>query len=191
MARNERRREGLADAGLAVLAREGARGLTHRAVDAEAGAPTGTTSNYFRSRERLIAGLMARIEQRLSPDPEVLATLGAREPSVALFGDYMRDIVRRLLANRDVTLALFELRLESVRRPEVAGPLSRWHRDSYAADVAFNAQAGLPGGPREIALFHYALDGLLLDRLTTPIDPNTPTEAVVDDLVERLMRKPE
>lgn len=81
----------------------------------------------------------------------------------------MRDIVCRLVANRDVTLALFELRLESVRRFEVADSLSRLQCDSYAADVASNAQAGLPGGPREIALFHYALDGLLLDRLATPI----------------------
>ncbi len=180
----------LADAGLTVLAREGARGLTHRAVDAQAGVPTGTTSNYFRTREQLVAGLVTRIGQRLTPDPEVLAVLGAREPSVALFADYVRDIVRRLLENRDVTLALFELRLESVRRPEVAEPLLAWQRESFAADVAFNAQAGLPGGAREIALFHYALDGLLLDRLTTPIDPQTPIEAIVDDLVEGLVREP-
>jgi AcrR family transcriptional regulator len=189
VARNERRREALADAGLVVLAREGARGLTHRAVDAQAVVPTGTTSNYFRSREQLVAGLVIRIEQRLQPDPEVLAVLGERTPSVALFGAYVRDIVRRLLADRDATLALFELRLESTRRPDIADPLGRWQRERFAADVAFNAEAGLPGGPREIALFHYALDGLLLDRLTTPIDADTSTEAIIDDLVERLMRE--
>ncbi|UMG93480.1 hypothetical protein [Nocardioides sp. TF02-7] len=95
--------------------------------------------------------------------------------------------MRRLTTHRDVTLALLELRLEAARRPEVAGPLGDWLRAGFAADVAFNTQAGLPGGAREIALFHYAVDGLLLDRLTTSIDPATPTDEVVDVLVERLL----
>jgi DNA-binding transcriptional regulator YbjK len=42
MVRNDQRRAGPADAALRVLAREGIRGLAHRAVDAEAGAPVGT-----------------------------------------------------------------------------------------------------------------------------------------------------
>ena len=47
---------------------------------------------------------------------------------------------------------------------------------------------GSRGGRREIALFHYAIDGLLLDRLTTPIDPETSTDDVIDDLVAGLIR---
>ena len=39
-----------------------------------------------------------------------------------------RDIVRRLTEQRDVTLALFELRLESARRPEVAALMGDWLR---------------------------------------------------------------
>lgn len=187
MARNDDRRRALTDAAIAVLAEEGARGLTHRAVDAAAGVPTGTTSNYFRSRDELVAALFARISERLTPNPEVAARLAARAPSRKLFADYLRDIVARLSANRDVTLALFELRLESTRRPEVAEQLSAWLRDGLAADVAFNAEAGLPGGRAEIALFHYAIDGLLLDRLTTPIDPGTSTDRIVDRLVAGLL----
>jgi DNA-binding transcriptional regulator YbjK len=187
MARNEERRHELADAGLTVLAREGARGLTHRAVDTEAGVPVGTTSNYFRSRAQLLEGLVTRIGERLTPDPEVLATLGSRPPSRALFADYMRDIVRRLTGNREVTLALFELRLEAARRPEMAELIGTWLRAGFEADVEFNAAAGLPGGAAEVALFHYALDGLLLDRLTSSIDPTTSTDAVIDSLVDRLL----
>ena len=86
MVRNDDRRRDLADAGLSVLAREGARGLTHRAVDHEAGVPTGTASNYFRSRDALIAALVERIGQRLAPDP---ATLPA--PLAALARE--RDLV--------------------------------------------------------------------------------------------------
>jgi AcrR family transcriptional regulator len=184
---NPERRAGLTDAGLAVLAREGARGLTHRAVDREAGAPTGTTSNYFRTRAELIDGLVMRIFERLAPEPEMLERLGRRRPSRELFGEYMHDIVRRLTRHRELALALFELRLESAHRPEVAESMGAWLRAAYEGDVAFNAEVGLPGGPQEIALFHYALDGLILDRLTTSIEPDTPAADVVDVLVARLL----
>ncbi|GAB6859547.1 TetR/AcrR family transcriptional regulator [Microbacterium xylanilyticum] len=187
MAKNEARRAALADAGIAVLAREGSRGLTHRAIDDEAGVPTGTASNYFRSRESLIAGLFLRIGERLAPTPEELAHRAAQRPSRALFADYMRDIVRRLLGEREVTLALFELRLEAARRPDLAAALQEWQRAGFEGDVAFNEAAGLPGGRAEIALFHYAIEGLVFDRLTSSIDPETPTDDVVDALVAGLL----
>lgn len=187
MAKNEERRRQLADAGLRVLAGEGSRGLTHRAVDAAAGVPTGTASNYFRSREALIAGLMERIGERLAPSAEDLERRGRATPSRALFAAYLRDIVRRLSTEREVTIALFELRLESLRRPELAEVLGAWRRAGFEGDVAFNTGAGLPGGRREIALFHYAIDGLLFDRFGTPIDPETSTDDVIDALVDGLL----
>lgn len=187
MAKNEERRRLLADAGLKVLADEGARGLTHRAVDAAAGVPTGTASNYFRSRDALIAGLVDRIGERLAPQPADLEQRAGRPPTRELFADYLRDIVRRLSENRDVTLALFHLRLEGIRRPELAGLLGSWMRAGFEADVAFNEGAGLPGGRREIALFHYAVDGLLLDRLGPSIDPDTSTDDIIEALVDGLL----
>jgi DNA-binding transcriptional regulator YbjK len=188
MAKNETRRRLIADAGRAVLAADGSRGLTHRAVDSAAGVPTGTTSNYFRTRDALVEGLVERIGERLAPSDDDLARRAGEAPSRELFADYVRDIVRRLSGDRDVTLALFELRRESSRRPESAALLGAWQKAGLDDDVAFNESAGLPGGRREIALFHYAIDGLLLDRLTTPIDPETSTDEIVDDLVEGLLR---
>ncbi len=187
MARNDDRRQQLSDAAITVLARDGARGLTHRAVDAAAEAPIGTTSNYFRSRQALVSGVMMRIEQRLTPDPALLAERALQPPGRALFAAYLRDLVAKLLANREVMLALFELRLESTRNPAVAEVLYAWQAQSFAADVAFTRGQGLPGGSREIALFHYALDGLLLDRLTHPIEPDFPIAEVVDRFVEGLL----
>lgn len=187
MARNDDRRRALADAGLSVLADEGARGLTHRAVDRAAGVPLGTASNYFRSRTALIEGLVGRIGERLAPSEEFLRERADLPPSRDLFAQYLRDIAHRLLGDRQVTIALFELRLESTRRPEIAELLVQWRRDGFAGDVAFNAAAGLPGGAHEIALFHYAMDGLLLDRLTGPLMPEDATEEIVDALVEGLL----
>lgn len=187
MVRNDERRAQLADAGIEVLAIEGARGLTHRAVDARADVPRGTTSNYFPRREDIVTALVARIAERLAPDPAVLASLAQRQPDRELFVDYVRDVVRRLDAEPHVSIALFELRLEASRRPAVADALGRWRRAAFLDDVTFNADAGLPGTSTELALLHYAVDGLMLDRLTTPLDPGTSTEAIVDDLVARIL----
>ena len=53
MPQRRNRRAQLADAAVEVLARDGGRGLTHRAVDREAGFPEGTTKNYFPTRSAL------------------------------------------------------------------------------------------------------------------------------------------
>lgn len=180
----------LADAGLRVLARDGARGLTHRAVDREAGVPVGTASNYFRSRDALLGGLGERIFQRLMPSPDVLVQLGAREPSTDLFVDYIRDIVRRLTAAPDIARALIELRLEGARRPELNRILGARLRLGYRDDVAFHRTTGLTGGPFEIALLHYAIDGLILDLLTTSIGADIDTDDVVRAFVTRLVADP-
>lgn len=59
--RNDERRAALLDAAIEVLAREGARGLTFRAVDAEAGVPAGTASNYFANRDDLLTRVGPRV----------------------------------------------------------------------------------------------------------------------------------
>ncbi|ATD68934.1 MULTISPECIES: TetR/AcrR family transcriptional regulator [Gordonia] len=187
MARNDERRRALADAGLTVLATAGARGLTHRAVDREAGVPQGTTTNYFRNRAALLHGLVERIGERLAPSDEFIAERAGRPPSEKLFAEYLRNIVERLLANREVTIALIELRLEGIRRPEVAEIIGTWRRTGFAGDVAFNEQAGLPGSAREIALFHFAVDGLILDQLTGPLLPDERIDDIVDALVKGLL----
>lgn len=55
--------EQVGDAAIAVLADQGARGLTHRAVDAAGRLPPGTTSNYARTRAALLAITLRRIAQ--------------------------------------------------------------------------------------------------------------------------------
>lgn len=185
MVRNLERRTLLADAAVKVLAQQGSRGLTHRAIDTEAGVPKGTASNYFSSRDDIIDAILARIGERLSPDPAIHADLARRTPGLELFTDYLRDIVHRLTSVPDVMIALFELRLEATRRPHVAEALSDWRRDGLAADVEFNQSMGLPGSAADIALFHYAIDGLVFDRLTVPID----VEADVDELVATLAQR--
>src|SRR5689334_15216803 len=77
------RRALLLDAAVSVVAADGLRGLTHRAVDATAHLPAGSTSNAFRSRAALLDAVLAHIlaterEQlvRLPPMPDVAAVVG-------------------------------------------------------------------------------------------------------------------
>lgn len=187
MVENPGRRAVLTDAGLAVLAASGMRGLTHRAVDGRAAVPEGTTANYFRTRSALLGALGERIFERLTPDPATVSRLAERSPDTGLSAVFVRDIVRRLTSAPDLTRALFELRLESVRHPELAASMARTLSAGFRADVAFNREAGLPGGEREIALLHFALDGLLFDRLTASIDDGLPTDTLVETLVDRIL----
>ena len=54
----------LLDAAIEVLGTGGMRRLTHRAVDAAADLPVGSTSNRFRTRDQLLVGVLRRILER-------------------------------------------------------------------------------------------------------------------------------
>jgi len=187
MARNDQRRSALADAGIRVLAERGARGLTHRAIDEAAGTPKGTASNYFPTREDLISALVDRIAERLTPVPGAVTHHEDRPPDRELFTAYIRDVVKRLGDDPHVTLALFELRLEGGRRPAVAKTVGEWRQRSFEDDIAFTERMGLPGGPVEIALLHYAIEGLMFDRLTQPLETEISLDEAVDQLVQRIL----
>lgn len=88
MAANPERRRQLADAALDCLGNNGSRALTHRAVDRQAQVPPGTTGNYFPSRSALLRGLVERIFERLSPDPERVAAIAAEHTGRAALVAY-------------------------------------------------------------------------------------------------------
>ncbi|HET8957750.1 MAG TPA: TetR/AcrR family transcriptional regulator [Microcella sp.] len=187
MAKNPERRAELCDAALTVIARSGLRGLTHRAIDAEAKAPRGTASNYFPRRSDVLAASADRIYERLAPDPGVLARREAEPPTRELFVEYMRDIVTRVRAHPGLMIALFELRLEATRSPDLAARIEATLSAAYRFDTAYHAQSGLPGGEREVALLHWAIEGLLLDEITPSMGASVTADEAVALLVERLV----
>ena len=74
-----RRRQILA-AATTVLAQQGNRGLTHRAVDREAGLSEGSSSAYFRTRDALLLALGDVVADRLAADVAALGTRLASDP---------------------------------------------------------------------------------------------------------------
>ncbi|MEV6094778.1 TetR family transcriptional regulator, partial [Streptomyces cellulosae] len=130
--RNETRRAALVDAAIEVLARDGARGLTFRAVDTEAAVPPGTASNYFSSRDDLLTQAGARVYERLQPDEETVARQRAAGKDRETYAVLMRELVGRIAAFRTGYLALLELRLEATRRPGLRTVLTERGPWSYA-----------------------------------------------------------
>jgi len=189
MAVNPQRRAALVDAGVEVLAREGARGLTFRAVDAEAGVPVGTASNYFTGRDDLLRQIDARLHVRLAPDPEVLAGLLARPKDRALVTAFMHDLIARATADRTGHLALLEMRLEATRRPELRESYTKSVRGDLEQGMEFHRDAGLPGGDETVVVLYLAMLGLILEHLTLPgvLDGVLPGVGVPEGLVERIV----
>ena len=51
------------DAALTLVGEQGVRALTHARVDAAAGLPRGSTSNWFRTRDALVAGVVIHLAE--------------------------------------------------------------------------------------------------------------------------------
>ncbi|MET9930571.1 MULTISPECIES: TetR family transcriptional regulator [unclassified Streptomyces] len=186
MARNPERRTALLDAAIEVLADEGARGLTFRAVDARAGVPTGTSSNYFTDRDQLLSQVGDRIFVRLTPEPGAVDTAMRPAPSRELMVELMRWLARRMAAERTCYLGLFELRLEAVRRPELRTQLTKVLRSDLDENVRLHLDSGMPGDADTVRLLYFALTGLLLDHFTVP---GLHDERDLDDLIETVVNR--
>lgn len=170
MAQNPERRTALADAAIEVLARDGARGLTFRAVDGQAGVPAGTASNYFASRSALLAQAAERIHVRLRPDEATVAELARTrpEPSLDVLKSELSAMYHRLAAEQTDYLALLELRLEAIRRPEIRASLTATIRGNLDRDLAAHRESGLPGDDTVVVLLYLALSWLIVENLTLP-----------------------
>jgi DNA-binding transcriptional regulator YbjK len=164
MVHNPERRTVLVNAAIEVLARDGARGLTFRAVDAEAGVPIGTATNYFTNRADLLNQVGAHIHQRMTLSPAQISLPPSREQLIEI----MRALFHLISADRTGWLALLELRLESTRRPELRSALTETLRSNLNSNIEGRRTSGIPGDDMTTVLLYYAMTGLILEHLTVP-----------------------
>lgn len=180
-----RRRTEIADAALSVLATEGSRGLTHRAVDEAAGLPSGSTSNYFRTRDALLEAAARRHAELDAPPPADVET--ATVPAATLNGEQIRALILAALDRvldpemRPMLAARYELTLESTRRPSLRPVMeeSRTHFVGLATTLlrAGHCQSPEPHAAQLVAL----MDGITADQLQdteTTLDPAGIAEAI-------------
>ncbi|MGW3350925.1 TetR/AcrR family transcriptional regulator [Nonomuraea rubra] len=186
MRKNPERRQALIDAAIEVLAREGARGLTFRAVDTEAAVPPGTASNYFANRDDLFTQVGGRIYERLLPDEATMTRSREGVQDEARYAELMHELVDRISAFNSGYLALLELRLESTRRPELRAVLTKRIREDIDANIGYHTASGLPGDSTSVVLLYLTLNWLIVERLTLP---DIFTEQEVHDLVDAAVRR--
>jgi DNA-binding transcriptional regulator YbjK len=132
------------DAAIAVLAEQGARGLTHRAVDAAAGLPTGTTSNYARTRVALLTLALARIAELDAADGAAQDQDQGQGQAEDL-AEGLAWMLHRMItdaATRRRVLARFELAFEATRRPELRAAYDEMGQAFRAQAARLLAAAG-------------------------------------------------
>jgi DNA-binding transcriptional regulator YbjK len=190
---NAARRDHLADAAIAILAREGGRGLTHRAVDAEAGEPSGTTSRYFRTRDALMRGVVDRVRALHFADL-ARAPRGPVEP--AAVGEHLAAMVQAAVTvNRARHVAISELFLEGTRRPELRAALAETRMSQIQLMRDIHLAAGVELSPERAARLVTAITGVVMLALTTPeaIGLHTPEDlrALVLDTVASVAHEPD
>ncbi|WP_280274816.1 TetR/AcrR family transcriptional regulator [Nocardia wallacei] len=168
MRTNPERRQTLLDAAIEVLARDGARGLTFRAVDKDAGVPAGTASNYFANRDDLLTQVCGRYYERLQPSAETMAMLTDAPKSRETIAELMTEVVGRVAGFRTGYLAQLELRLEATRRPELQAMLTERVRADLDLNVRNHLDAGMPGDATTVVLLYLSLNWLILESLTLP-----------------------
>lgn len=178
------RRTLLLDAALELVGTQGMRGLTHRAVDAAAGLPPGSTSNYFRTREALIFGIVERFivrerEMATGPRHEVDAT---PDGLAAAWG---RFVDRALGPDRAVTLARYAILVETAQNPDLRAGMAAGadQVDTWALDLITRAGSRDPG--RDHGVIANYVTGLVLHELALPspdLDARARVRAVIDTL---------
>lgn len=123
------RQEVLLRSAIVVVGRAGMRGLTHRAVDREAGMPEGTCSVYYRTRLALLTALSEYVAQALHAD---VRALGASLPSPAA-DEGIEPAIEATIAmllrwseHPDLIVTMSELALEAGRTPSLSEPIVAW-----------------------------------------------------------------
>jgi len=176
-------RERSLKAAVELLGAEGVRALSHARVDGRAGLPPGSTSNWFRTRRALLAGVVDWIADSERADLDPAATPAISSVDELIEGlCAMADLQTGQFAPR--TRARYALFLELADDPELAAPLRRQRREFEHWTERIVIAVGIADPvPATRALMALA-DGLLLHRLT--IDPELDIRPAITRAVRAL-----
>lgn len=171
------------DAAVELLGAQGVRALTHARVDERAQLPAGSTSNWFRSRRALLAGVVDWIAEREREDfdPAALpAITGVDELIEGLC--VMTELQSGPFAAR--TRARYALFLELAGDPELGRPLRHQRQEFEQWTERLVGDVGIADPVPAARTLMALADGLLLHRLT--VDPALDLRPSIDRAVRAL-----
>ena len=174
-------RERALDAAVQLVGEQGIRALTHARVDERAGLPKGSTSNWFRTRAALVAGVAAWLAERERQD------FGTGDAPVIDTPEQLIDALSRAVAAQTGPLAprtkaRFALFLEGADDAAMLAPLIEQRRVFVEWTVALLAHVGARHPEEAARMLMAAGDGLVLHRVT--VDP----DAEIRPVIERAVR---
>jgi DNA-binding transcriptional regulator YbjK len=188
---NPERRTQLLDAAIDILADTGVGGLTHRLVDERAGLPSGTTSNYFRTRLALLEATTNHVaEQHWQRVALLQAVVGQ-----SVDADTVKALMARMISDLGPTgdadarrgnIARMELFLEGTRRPELAPALGQIQAAALKSARLILEAAGFAPTDEQMGELARLLNGIAFSNITFTTDqPGTGDPA---GLIDRLLK---
>ena len=180
------RRTDLLDAAIAVLGERGMHGLTHRAVDAAAGLPAGSTSNYFRSRDALLNAVVERFAAR--------ERAGWEDIALRVYPSTPEELARALALfaqeatgpQRPLTLARYAILVEAGIDPSLRAQLAATGARVNAWFLQWLRVAGSTDPERDAPIILNHWTGVVLHDLAIPdsaFDPSAQISALVTTVV--------
>lgn len=190
--RNAARRNLVSDAAIEVLGTAGSRGLSHRAVDTHTGLPPGTAANYFSTRDELLAAAADRVaalqfEEMEAATATALTEVGTGAPPgpeqlAELLGNALYSAATM---HRVRYLAIFELLMESTRRPALADSLAKLSESAVNVTAAGHQALGVMMTPDQAQALITLYGGALLSLAVAP--PGTVTQDVARSLARAMV----
>ena len=166
-----------------LLGADGVRALAHTRVDERAGLPPGSTSNWFRTRRALLAGVVDWIaeHERMDFDPAAMPAITGLDGLIEGLCAMAKVQTGPFAARTRARYALF---LELAGDPELGEPLRRQRREFERWTERIVIAVGITDPvPATRALMALG-DGLLLHRLT--VDPGLDMRPAIERAVRAL-----
>ncbi|WP_243073856.1 TetR/AcrR family transcriptional regulator [Microbacterium sp. SS28] len=169
-------RERALEAAVDLVGTQGIRALTHARVDAQAGLARGSTSNHFRTRAALLAGVAEWIAEQETRD--LGAALAQPFDDLDGFVDMFSAGVEQLTGPYAVrTRARYALFLEAASDPALFAPLRAQRESLTAWSRSLLVALGAQHPDTAVRAFMAFGDGIVLHRLS--VDPNAPVRESV------------
>lgn len=168
------------DAALELVGEQGIRALTHARVDQRSGLPKGSTSNWFRTRDSLVAGVIGWLAERERQD------FASGDGPAVTTPEHLIDALSGLVAAETDqfavrTRARYALFLEGANDPQLLRPLIQQREIYVEWMTALLTGVGAAQPTEAVRSIMATLEGLVLHRLT--VDPGAPVRPIVERIV--------
>ncbi|SNY28140.1 TetR/AcrR family transcriptional regulator [Paractinoplanes atraurantiacus] len=184
------RRDQLLDAAITVLGERGMHALTHRSVDAQAGLSSGSTSNYFRTRDALLDAVVERFAERERALWEDLA--------MRMYPTTPHELAQVLVAaaktstgaQRTLVLARYAILVEAGIRPAIRAQLLATGGRVNTWFMTWLRVAGSTDPERDAPIIMNHYTGVVLHDLALPDPAFDPTDQITALVTTVIPAKP-